>query len=197
MLPLSLTLSLSSLSPSFPPLDNDYEIGEEPEHTWGWNRYKGKGKKSGRGKTPRHYATKLDGWMSKRKKIYNLIDECDAILTSASDRLDRLKSKESDANTVPSPLTAANLSSLPGSSKMDDKKTEGDSDSDTVTYDYEGEEGRDGGKGRGDSNKASAMVECPLCGEMFPCYAIEVHAGSCGDNSSPVGLSVYGPIVID
>ena len=24
--------------------------------------------------------------------------------------------------------------------------------------------------------------ECPLCGDMFPDYAIELHASSCGEN---------------
>ena len=40
--------------------------------------------------------------------------------------------------------------------------------------------------------------ECPLCGDMFPDYAIELHASSCGDN--PTGGSSNNPqttIVLD
>ena len=166
--------------------DNDYEIGEEPEHTWGWNRYKGKAK-TGR----KRHSKKLDGWLSKRKKINTLIDECDAILTSASDRLS--KSTNEGPSTAAGDTAAA---SLPGCSTGTEQKSE---DSDNV-YDYN-EDGDGGGCQSG--GKASSLVECPLCGCFFPHYAIEVHAGSCGE--SPYlptrAASVYGgapgPIVID
>ena len=119
-------------------------------------------------------------------------------MTSASDRLS--KSKDHSTNEAPS-LTAVNLSSLPGTTKKDGDE---DSDSDTVDYDYEEKEGGGGGERDGagfqTGSKASTMVECPLCGQLFPHYAIEVHAGGCGENSSSVGASVYGmamPIIID
>ena len=39
------------------------------------------------------------------------------------------------------------------------------------------------------SNVAAPMsVHCPLCGQPFPAYAIELHAASCGDMGS---LPVY------
>ena len=190
-LSLSLSLSHSYFLPFSLHSDNDYEIGEEPEHTWGWSRYKGKPKLRGRGKTPKHHSTKLDGWLSKRKKINNLIDECDAILNSASDRLSKTK------ETLPkSPsLTAVNLASLPGNSLKDanTKREEKDSDSETVIYDYE--EGRATNIGeesgcQGDGRVSPPMVECPLCGNFFPQYAIEVHAASCSENSLPTATSV-------
>ena len=208
LLSLTLSLSLSLLPPSLPP-DNDYEIGEEPEHTWGWDRYKGKpqlkrSRGRGRGKTKRHNNLKLDGWLSKRKKINNLIDECETILSAASQSLAKKLESSSDEASC-SPLTTANLSSLPGCGKFKDESTQDeDSDSDTVIYDYEEEE-VGGVKGAGPScgktaaAVTSSMVECPLCGELFPHYAIEVHAGNCGEPQTAVSAysKMTAPIVID
>ena len=94
-------------------------------------------------------------------------------------------------------LTAADLSSLPGCSSKDEKTQDEDSDCDTVIYDYEEEAGGD--KGEEPSCVAVSMVECPLCGELFPRYAIEVHAGSCGETQTAVLAysNVTMPIIID
>ena len=182
-------LECLSLKPShfshFYLVDNDYEIGEEPEHTWGWNRYKGKSK-SGRGKKKRQAST-LDGWLTKRKKINNLIDECDAILNSASDRLSK------STNEAPT-VTAVGVVTLPGSSPGGKKREQNeDSDSDTVSYD--GSDKEEEPSCQPSMSKPASLVECPLCGHFFPHYAIEVHAGSCGE--SPYFPSAPVPIVLD
>ena len=202
-LSLSLSLSLSLLLPLS--TDNDYEIGEEPEHTWGWDRYKGKPKlrRNGRGKTRKHDNSKLDGWMSKRKKINNLIDECETILSAASEHLTKKLESSNEAPDSSSSLSAANLSSLPGCSK--DGKTKGcmeseDSDCDTVIYDYKEEVGGDKGEEPSCDKAAvsTSIVECPLCGEFFPRYAIEVHAGNCGEPQiAASAYSIAMPIIID
>lgn len=140
--------------------------------------------------------------MSKRKKINNLIDECETILSAASESLAKKLESSSDEASC-SPLTTANLSSLPGCSKFKDKSTqEEDSDSDdTIIYDYEEEEvgGVKGAWPSYGNTVTSSMVECPLCGELFPHYAIEVHAGNCGEPQT--GVSAYSkmtaPIIID
>ena len=201
---LSLSLSLSLHSPFLPPPDNDYEIGEEPERTWGWDRYKGKPKlkrSRGQGKTKRPNL-KLDGWLSKRKKINNLIDECETILSAASEHLAKKLESSSDEAPLPScsSLTAVNLSSLPGCKEKNTEDEE--SDSDTVIYDYNEEEvGGDKGEEPGCNKMAAAtsMVECPVCGEFFPRYAIELHAGGCGETQTAVSAysSITMPIVID
>ena len=141
--------------------------------------------------------------MSKRKKINNLIDECETILSAASESLAKKLESSSDEASC-SPLTTANLSSLPGCSKFKDESTqEEDSDSDdTIIYDYEEEE-VGGVKGAGPScgnPVTSSMVECPLCGELFPHYAIEVHAGNCGEPQTAVSAyysKMSAPIIID
>lgn len=61
-------------------LDNDYEIGEEPEKTWGWNKFKGKPKK--RGDRSRKRA-EVSGWISKRKKLTGMIGQCSEIFKKA------------------------------------------------------------------------------------------------------------------
>ena len=46
-----------------------------------------------------------------------------------------------------------------------------------------------------------SFVECPLCGEAFPSYVVEVHASTCGDSGADrTGRRVHldsGCIVID
>ena len=68
-----------------PPADNDYEIGEEPESTWGWNKFTGKPKRlkssaGGRRKKGRNGDT---GWLSKRKKLSSMIEHCSDVLSKA------------------------------------------------------------------------------------------------------------------
>ena len=124
-------------------------------------------------------------------------------MSAASEHL--AKKLESSSNEAPLPscssLTAANLSSLPGCSKDERTQDEGsDSSSDTVIYDYEEEVGGDKGEEPScDKLAAVSMVECPLCGELFPRYAIEVHAGSCGETQTAVSAysNVTMPIIID
>ena len=57
--------------------DNDYEIGEEPEITWGWNKFKGKPR---RRNAP---SSKVSGWISKRKKLNGIIEQCSDIFKKA------------------------------------------------------------------------------------------------------------------
>ena len=112
-----------------------------------------------------------------------MIDECDAILNSASDRLSK------STNEAPS-VTSVDIASLPGSSKKTEQNEE--SDSDTVSYDGSDQEEEASCQC---ITKPPSLVECPLCGNFFPHYAIEVHAGSCGE--SPYFPSAPVPIVLD
>ena len=89
-------------------------------------------------------------------------------------------------------------------------KAESDSDSDaTIICDYSDIDG-DGGDvsivcshDRIDGASASSdskgdepvFVECPLCNQFFPEYAIEVHASTCGDADFHASSRV--PIVVD
>lgn len=59
--------------------DNDYEIGEEPEMTWGWNKFKGKPKRRSKG-TP---SNGVSGWISKRKKLSGMIEQCSDLFKKA------------------------------------------------------------------------------------------------------------------
>ena len=126
-----------------------------------------------------------------------MIDECDAILNSASNRL----AKGKDGTNEASSLTATNLASLPGSTKDSWKMKGEEDDCDTVIYDYD-QESRDEAEEPScgaSCPKASSLVECPLCGQFFPHYAIELHAGSCGEHPLPTAAT-YGiamPIIID
>lgn len=67
-------------------VDNDYEIGEEPEMEWGWDKFKGKprlkGGRKGRS-SPSGQDSTLSCWISKRKKLDNMIDHCSDILERA------------------------------------------------------------------------------------------------------------------
>lgn len=66
--------------------DNEYEIGEEPENTWGW----GKRSKSGGSRGRR----KEDGWVSKRRK------KLDGMVKHCADILKRVGHGESGCGTV-------------------------------------------------------------------------------------------------
>ena len=64
--------------------DNEYEIGQEPENTWGWGRGQKKGRKRNSGSHRERAGWKdLGGWLTKRKKINGMIDQCWAILDKA------------------------------------------------------------------------------------------------------------------
>ena len=61
-------------------LDNDYEIGEEPENTWGWGKSRKQRPHGNRGKRVSHKET---GWIRKRKKLDSMIEHCSDILKKA------------------------------------------------------------------------------------------------------------------
>ena len=64
--------------------DNEYEIGQEPENTWGWGRGQKKGRKRNSVSHRERAGWKdLGGWLTKRKKINGMIDQCWAILDKA------------------------------------------------------------------------------------------------------------------
>ena len=71
----------------------------------------------------------------------------------------------------------------------------GDDSDTTVICDYDGIDGATSGddvRGR----EEPVFVECPLCTQLFPEYAIEVHASSCGDEPNSVPCSNI-PIIVD
>ena len=71
----------------------------------------------------------------------------------------------------------------------------GDDSDTTVMCDYDGIDGATSGddiRGR----EEPVFMECPLCEQLFPEYAIEVHASSCGDELSSVSRSNI-PIILD
>lgn len=66
--------------------DNDYEIGEEPEQTWGWSKSKCHGSGRGRrrvGKRTNESSGGILPWLSKRKKLDSMIECCSDILKRA------------------------------------------------------------------------------------------------------------------
>ncbi len=61
-------------------IDNDYEIGEEPEKTWSWNKFKGKPKKRGERSSKK---VEVSGWINKRRKLTGMIGQCSEIFKKA------------------------------------------------------------------------------------------------------------------
>lgn len=62
-------------------LDNNYEIGEEPENTWGWGKCKKSRPQGTRGKRASRKET--GGWISKKRKLDSMIEHCSDILKKA------------------------------------------------------------------------------------------------------------------
>ena len=80
--------------------DNEYEIGQEPENTWGWGRGQKKGRKRNSGSHKQREGWKdLGGWLTKRKKINGMIDQCWAILDKAGAGGDGCISEPQDGHT--------------------------------------------------------------------------------------------------
>lgn len=79
--------------------DNDYEIGEEPEMTWGWSKFKGKPKRS-RGSSN---SGGVSGWISKRKKLNSMIELCSDVFKKAG------HGEETTSETTAEPSEKARL----------------------------------------------------------------------------------------
>ena len=72
----------------------------------------------------------------------------------------------------------------------------GDDSDTTVICDYDGIDGATSGDNVVRGREEPVFVECPLCTQLFPEYAIEVHASSCGDEPNSVPCSNI-PIIVD
>ena len=72
-----------------------------------------------------------------------------------------------------------------------------DDDSDTtIICDYDGIDGATSGDSIVRGRDEPVFVQCPLCEQLFPEYAVEVHASSCGDEPNRVPCS-NTPIIVD
>ena len=117
-------------------------------------------------------------WLAKKSKLDDLIRECSGILSRADD---------DTPLTAPERETRETLMALPlpfqgntnPSCTCSDSESECDSDATVI------EEGVvDAAETCADAQQAPnepAFVQCPLCSQLLPDYAIEVHASTCGD----------------
>lgn len=149
-------------------IDNGCEIGQEPEHgSWGGgnrgSRRRGRNRKVSGGE---------DVWVTKRRrKLSGVIDECQRVL-----------SEEGSAGDPISPATDTGCVS--------------DSDSDaTIIMDSNEPTSplppplppHGGGSTAALPDvlaPSKTSVQCPLCGQHFPTYAIELHAANCSDSGT-------------
>ena len=184
----SLSLSLSHThTHTHTHTDNDCEIGQEPEHgPWG---VRGRGRR-GRRKKVEERVTE-DGWVSKRrKKLSGMISDCEKLLGGAGTAVETASDtvcasdSDSDATVImddkeplsppPSPLP----SSPPPPPPPPPLLLPHDVESSTAV------------------SETKTSVQCPLCGQHFPGYAIELHAATCSDTRTDISNSLL-PVYID
>ncbi|CAI8023470.1 hypothetical protein GBAR_LOCUS13707 [Geodia barretti] len=162
--------------------DNKCEIGQE-EDRWSWAGSRKRGKRR-RGRGGEEEEKGEDGWVSKRKKkLSGMIKECRRVLSQAG-TAGGTSGRPEDLSTANDETETSPLKSNQPQTKEDPAAADSDSDATVIMDDPQppvvslppllplqlSPE-----------TPASA-VPCPLCGQSFPSYAIELHAANCGDS---------------
>ena len=113
-------------------------------------------------------------WLAKKSKLDAMVRECSGILSRAEDDTP-LDAPERETREALMALPLPFQGDTNPSCTCSDPESECDSDATIIEE----------GVGDGEANLASnepAFVQCPLCSQLLPDYAIEVHASTCGDD---------------
>ena len=169
-------------------LDNEYEIGEEPERQWGALQKKKAASGEVGKKRERSRSGGCGKWLAKKRRLDDMIRDCSGILSRAEDDTP-LTAPERQAREALMVLPLPFQGTTNPSCTFSDSESDCDSDATVI----EGVDGADeAAGGAGHAVGEPAFVECPLCSQLLPGYAIEVHASTCGDAPGS-----FLPITID